>query len=225
MKKIISFFLSFIMSVLLLPVNVYAENTLNTNIIFNTDKPGNIYFTGETAEFEIQIFNNSENTVDLSFDFTANGRKYNVCWNEEKTISLDGYGEETLNLSINLGQEIGKYDIYDAVITLSDGVSSNTFEKEFSYVRKAKKNSKFGVNTHYANIYYQNTIDKTIPLLNGAGISIVRDGEEWAAYEKTKGKYAFSESFAQVPDKLYNGGIELLYTLLYGNALYCRELF
>jgi len=223
MKKIISFFLSFIMSVLLLPVNVYAENTLNTNIIFNTDKPGNIYFTGETAEFEIQIFNNSENTVDLSFDFTANGRKYNVCWNEEKTISLDGYGEETLNLSINLGQEIGKYDIYDAVITLSDGVSSNTFEKEFSYVRKAKKNSKFGVNTHYANIYYQNTIDKTIPLLNGAGISIVRDGEEWAAYEKTKGKYAFSESFAQVPDKLYNGGIELLYTLLYGNALYTES--
>ncbi len=212
--------IAIILSLLSSFITVSAED-LAANMILNTNKTGNIYFTGDGAEWDIQYFNNTSSAMSLTAEFEAVGRRSGNTWEKTQNIELSSYGSANTKMKIDLAKEIGVYDIYDLTVVLSDGTNSKELNNEFSYVRTGTRNESFGINTHFGGHYYANTIDKTIPLLNGAGISIVRDdGASWSSYEKEQGVYGFSDGFKDVPDKLRNSGIDLLTILAYGNTLY-----
>lgn len=200
--------------------NVYAKE-LSANLVFNTGKAGNIYFTGETAKWDMEYFNNTSNPMSLTVSFEAVGRKYGKIWEETKNFELASWDSKEDSLIIDMEKEIGVYDIYDLTVILSDGTDSKTITNEFSYIKTGTRNESFGVNTHFGGHYYAGAVDKAIPLIKNSGISIVRDdGASWSGYEQEKGVYGFIDEFKDVPDKLRAEGIDLLTILAYGNTLY-----
>lgn len=218
MKRIICI----IIAVLILCSNmVFAENTLNVNLVLNMgNTPGNIYFTNDIANWEAEFFNNTGNEMELSVNFRAVGRKYNEVWTFHDTENLLRYDSFKRTFSFNMKEDFSVYDVYDMTVTLSDGNSVKVFTYQFSYVKEGKRNDRFGMNTHYLHADYDMySAEKTIPLLKKSGVSIIRDSQLWSSYEKD-GKYAFDPIFTGLIDKLDANNIDLLFVLAYNHADY-----
>lgn len=222
MKKIISLVMVFCMLCGLIVVS--AEETLNANVVLKFNNPGNIYFTGDKETLVATYFNNSDSFIDLDISFLATGRKYLNTWSYKTNVSLLAHSSIKENISIDFAEDVGVYDIYDLVITLTDGLRTKTVTTEFSYANRGVKNDKFGINTHFAWQDYEPYLEKSMSILKNSGISIVRDTvSDWSVYEKEKGVYEMPDEYKNMMNTILENDIEILHILAYGNTLYTED--
>ncbi len=200
---------------------VFADE-LNIDVSLETGKAGNIYFTDENATFKFDYFNNTSSELKLNVSYCATGRRSGKLWNKEGSFTIPASGsKQNVEVVIDLAEDIGVYDIYDLTVTVSNGNLKKEASYEFSYVKTGIKNDKFGINTHFIYDSYKNSIDSVLPLLKNSGVSIVRDIiAQWDHYETEKGVYELSDHVKDIPDKLYNSGIDMLTVLAYGHRFY-----
>lgn len=219
MKRLISLLMVFCM--LSGFITVRAEETLSANVVLKFNNPGNIYFTGDTESLTASYFNNSASSMDLDISFLATGRKFGNTWSYETSASLGSNKSTKETIKIDFAEDIGVYDIYDLVVTMTDGTSTKTVATEFSYAKRGVKNDRFGVNTHFAMIDYNSYLDKSMSILKNSGVSMVRDNlPAWSTFETTKGEYVIPAIYQNIIDKLVENDIEILNVLAYGNTLY-----
>ena len=219
MKRIISLVIVFCMLCGFIVVS--AGETLNANVVLKFNNPGNIYFTGDKESLTATYFNNSTSDSEFDISFLATGRKFSNTWSHETTVSLPASSSIKETINIDFAEDIGVYDIYDLVITVTDGLHTKTVTTEFSYAKRGVKNTKFGVNTHFAGIDYASYIDKSMSILKNSGVSMIRDAlPDWSNFESTKGVYEIPADYQNIIDKLVDNDIDILNVLAYGNTIY-----
>ncbi len=219
MKRLISLVMVFCLMCGLIVVN--AEDTLSANVVLKFNNPGNIYFTGDTESLQASYFNNSASSMDLDISYLATGRKFGNTWSYKTSVSLDSNKSTKETINIDFAEDIGVYDIYDLVVTLTDGTLIKTVTTEFSYAKRGVKNDRFGVNTHFVNQDYNPYLINAMSLLKNSGVSIIRDNfSTWATYEAEKGVYEMPSVYKNVMNTLLANDFEILHVLAYGNTLY-----
>lgn len=185
---------------------------------------GNIYFTGETAKWELTFNNVSAKDVTMTATVSVLGRIKGQAWSETYTEVIPAWGNVKKNITLDMARDLGVYDVYDFAAEMNDGSTTSTYESEFSYVKTGERNEKIGVTAHY------NYVDcdaysaaRTVPLLKKSGIANVRDCVEWIHYEKEKGVYAFTDAFNDFKARAKENDIDILFCLGYGNRLYYEK--
>lgn len=80
-----------------------------------------------------------------------------------------------------------------------------------------------GVGTHFGrNANWD--VDKVLPLVKQMGVSVIRDGPEWAGIEKTKGGYAIQPHSQHWFDMVTKSGIRVILPLFRKNSIYENPL-
>lgn len=67
-------------------------------------------------------------------------------------------------------------------------------------------------------------VDKVLPLVQKMGVSVIRDGPEWAGIEREKGVYVIPEGTQHMFDAVTKAGIRLMFTVFRRNTLYENPL-
>jgi len=80
-----------------------------------------------------------------------------------------------------------------------------------------------GVGTHFGRKPNWD-VDKVLPLLKEMGVSVIRDGPEWATVEKTKGHYEIPPDDQYWFDKVTQSGIRVVLVLMRRNDIYENPL-
>jgi len=91
------------------------------------------------------------------------------------------------------------------------------------FVGETPKMRGLGVGTHFVRGPNWD-VDKILPLMKQMGVSVVRDGPEWASIEKTKGVYKMPANEQRWYDAVTKAGMKVFLPLCRKNTLYENPL-
>ena len=154
-NKLLSLILVFVMLFCSVAISA-ADDSFNINVKLDMKSKGNIFFENAVSNTELKVYNNDNIAHDIKIDINAVGRKYGKKWGCELSDSLSAGSSKKFDVTIDFGKDIKVFDIYDLTITVTKENLSKKFSSEFSYVRYGKRNSHFGINTHFGGSDYRN---------------------------------------------------------------------
>lgn len=223
MKKYICILLCFVLLSAYIPY-ASAAGEDNIKIYMATEKTGNIFFGGEGCAFTFRFINSSYVDYDITATFSAEGSRGNVPWSKTEQFTLKNLDYVISELNIDLDEKL-PYDVYKMKVELKDEAKGIycTESFDFSYARNNEgipKNAGFGINTHYSTYDKSpDVIEKTMPLIDKMGASIIRGTVTWSQFEKTPGEYTDITEFPFISEaRKYN--LDILMGLAYGNDGY-----
>ena len=182
------------------------------NITVGTDRPGNIFFEGDSLDFGIKF-------ADATGAYKTGTASYTVKDINGKTVQT-----KTAPFSNNfytLTLDKLPFGVYTLEIVAT---GSNIRQKkiaDFSYSKKAKNvNPNFGTNIHFDwNVYGRSEIKALADLAKNAGYSIIRSSIRWNQIERKQGVYALTDNLEYSCKYVDQLGMETL-GILTGDCAY-----
>jgi len=168
---------------------------------------GNVFYEGQP--------------VTLSLDINADALEYSVqdAWGVQVFKNTQAIMSHPMTLSLEL-KRLGYYEVTISAKRgqqiIEQGTARLAVLSRFDL--SAVKESPFGVMTHFA----QGWEPDIVPLIAAAGIKHVRDEAYWAAVERSRGQFDFSQ-FDRYMAALADNHIASLTPLTWGNPLYDRS--
>ena len=187
-------------------------------------KTGNIFFTGENAEFSV-LFKNKFSSA-ISLDICYNIYMYSFDGGRTRLDDLDR--SESLVIAPKTSEkrvicaEVEKYGLYCLEITAAgscgDRQISVSDEVQFSRcVYNMKVNPGYGINSHASrDINNKGNAETLYSLMRAAGMGTVRECFNWEQYETFRGKRKMYPGHKTVLELAKKYGIEP-YILIFGN--------
>ncbi|HEY9250230.1 MAG TPA: hypothetical protein VIO38_13905, partial [Rariglobus sp.] len=164
-------------------VAVTAVTSAHATLTITQDKPGNIFFAGETVALSVAGTGTSVGWVVTDF---------------YGTIVKSGTSSFTSGATvIEPGPGGSKRGYFSLALTEKDGSGNviSTKTTNFAIVTSidvtTMASSRFGVQTHFA----QSNNPDILPVLARIGLAHVRDEQYWNSIEKTVGVYTYPSKF------------------------------
>lgn len=181
-----------------------------------TGKTGNIFFEGDELAFDIAYEGKTGESYEITPEYIVRDYGDNV----KKVVRSELSAEPSAEEKITLGSL--PYGVYTLEIVLEDERVSQTYETDFSYVRKADEtNPHFGMNIHYDDVIYSaDDVIALSDLMKNSGFGFVRSSLRWNQIETERGVYSIPDNVRLSAEYLDDIGLELLGTVYIDNDLY-----
>ncbi len=219
-KKII-FGLIISMFIGLFGVGVYADD-LTADI--STSYFGNIFFDGFEKSFDVTVSNNTNEAMSLDLEYHISDSSDGVeKLTDSKKLAIGAMETYSEKYSLNSELDYGVYTL--RIIGKSNGQEVLNEETEFSVcikVPKSKRNAKMGINAHL-NWGDGRNIPAELGIINNIGISSIREGYSWAAFEKVRGNYSQTQACTDYLTNAAVYGNDVLVMAGFSNLLYSSD--
>lgn len=180
--------------------------------------PGNIFFDGTDKKICIVYENLRSSALDMNTEYAViDAETQNVCAKYEKLLSVQG--SATVYDSVNL-DGADRYGTYILRIRIEQDGLYVTKDIPFSVcitVPESARNALMGTGAHF-NWGRESSV--AMEIMNKIGITCIRDGYNWAKFEKEKGVYEEPESYTSYLYNAQKNNFDMLVAATYGNTLY-----
>ena len=199
-------------------VKIYSDGTYSdADVTAESANPGNIFYTGENAEFKVVVKNlqGSPQSLNLTYNvyLLSNDDQRRLLETRRDYVDIPG-GEKALRSYTAQADWYGRYILE----ILAEGGSRGTYvKKEFEFSRcvyNTNVSDTFGVNTHTSQ--ERGDADTIFPLMRNAGIVLTRETMNWESYESVPGVRALTAPYKNALLAMRKYGIEPI-IIIYGN--------
>lgn len=200
-----------------------SDGGFSVAVSAKTNSAGNIFFDGDEKNFEVTFKNEAAQNADFNVKYVVSGINGDTVFEKSASLSLGANGEKTENFPIT----VQKYGVYYFNVYLADesGNDTETYSYKFSlcpYADYAEYDSEIGVCPHFN--WGRECVNGT-EIIKKAGIDHIREGYNWANFERKKGVYTETDAMKNYLDAAENNGIDILALAAYGNTLYTGDSY